>query len=89
MGRWVQALLAVGLLTGGDYDKKGAAGVDAFQAFPAVRKLMDLTRAMVRTLCLTSWSHCWLMSNQIAAITTRLSIPSAEFPWWPGQHWTC
>jgi hypothetical protein len=55
MGRWVQALLAVALLTGGDYDNgKGASGVDALQAFPAVRKLIDLTRAMVRGHCLLS-----------------------------------
>jgi hypothetical protein len=57
----VQALLAVALLTGGDYDKKGASGVDALQAFPAVRKLMDLTRAMVRGFCLTS-VRCLLIS---------------------------
>lgn len=50
MGRWVQAFLAVALLTGGDYDTGGASGVDALQAFPAVRKLMDLTRAMVSGL---------------------------------------
>lgn len=56
MGRWVQALLAVALLTGGDYDnQKGASGVDALQAFPAVRKVMDLTRALVSGICLMSW----------------------------------
>lgn len=43
----MQALLAVALLTGGDYDnQRGASGVDALQAFPAVRKLMELTRVM-------------------------------------------
>ncbi len=44
-------MLAVALLTGADYDKRGASGVSAASAFPAVRKLLASQRQVGRCVC--------------------------------------
>lgn len=54
----LQAMLAMALLTGADYDKQGASGVAATSAFPAVRKLLSARHQVCCTPCCraASWS---------------------------------
>lgn len=57
-------MLAVALLTGADYDKRGASGVSAASAFPAVRKLLASQRQVGKCVCPLSGKTVWIQCGK-------------------------